>query len=536
MSLQDHPRAYGAAALTFTFAAGILVTLGFKDLYPDLERRFQDSLADSRQQRKRAAALRRTRSKGESSASGSFLRRSGTAGSAATSGSKRLFRRQSSAGDGTSGGVILEDHESDLVSSDDRDGDFADDWSMLAASSELPHAPIITAPPVADGIAGCIGNTPLIRIKSLSEATGCDILAKAELLNPGGSPKDRVALSVIRAGEAKGLLVPFRGDTIYEGTVGSTGISIATLARALGYRAHICMPNDQSLEKSQLLREMGAIVQRVPVTPIVDPAHYVNLAKRLAIEHEKKHNDGSKGFFSDQFETPANAEAHRKTTGPEILRQVAAYAVEHRGNGSGTVPHSITPSQSPLAAFVCGAGTAGTLTGVARYLKEDAGLRTSLRVVAADPQGSGLFNLVRNGVLYAATEKEGTRRRSQVDTIVEGIGMNRMTATLEAGLHLIDDAVSVTDKQACLMARWLVENEGIFAGSSSAVNCVAAVKTALTLPPGSRVVTVLCDSGLRHLSKFYKKVEELNEDEAAVEQTGEHKTDLLSVLGVPPRS
>ncbi|EPE10225.1 cysteine synthase 2 [Ophiostoma piceae UAMH 11346] len=534
MSLQDHPKAYGAAALTFTFAAGILVTLGFKDLYPDLERRFQDSLADSRQQRKKAAALRRTRSKqSESSAGGGLWRRPGTSASAATSGSsKRLpIRRQSSAGDGTSGGVILEDHESDIVSSDERDGDDGDDWSMLAASSELPHAHVVTAPPVADGIAGCIGNTPLIRIKSLSDATGCDILAKAELLNPGGSPKDRVALNVIRAAEARGLLVPFRGDTIYEGTVGSTGISIATLARALGYRAHICMPNDQSLEKSQLLREMGAVVQRVPVTPIVDPAHYVNLAKRLAIEHEQTHSDGSKGFFSDQFETPANAEAHRRTTGPEILRQVAAYSADHR-HGNSTVQHSIPHPHSPLAAFVCGAGTAGTLTGVARYLKEDAGLRTSLRVVAADPQGSGLFNLVRNGVLYAATEKEGTRRRSQVDTIVEGIGMNRMTATLEAGLHLIDDAVSVTDKQACLMARWLVENEGIFAGSSSAVNCVAAVKTALTLPPGSRVVTVLCDSGLRHLSKFYKKVEELNTQDEAAAEPG---TDLLSVLGVPPR-
>lgn len=537
MSLQDHPRAYGAAALTVAFAAGILVTLGFKDLYPDLEHRFQDSLAEKRSQR-RAAALRRGMNK--KSDSGGWLRRSGTTTSTLTTGSsKRSRRRQSST---VETGVVLEDHESNPVSSDDE----GDDWSLLAASSELHQV----APPVADGIAGCIGDTPLIRIRSLSEVTGCDILAKAEMFNPGGSPKDRVALGVIRAAEARGLLVPYRGDTIYEGTSGSTGISIATLARALGYRAHICMPDDMGLEKSQLLSEMGAVVERVPVAPIVDPGHFVNRARRLAAEHEREHNDGSKGFFSDQFETPANAEAHRRATGPEILRQVAAYSgtrehqrhvlqLQQQQNQNQQQNQSLH-LQSPLAAFVCGAGTAGTLTGVARYLKEDAGLRKGIRIIAADPQGSGLANLVRNGVLYAATEKEGTRRRSQVDTIVEGIGMNRMTATLDAGLHLIDDAVSVTDTQACLMARWLVEHDGIFAGSSTAVNCVAAVAVALTLPPGSRVVTVLCDSGLRHLSKFYKKVDQLSARDEAADTTGsvqpdQHGDDLLGLLGLSPR-
>ncbi|CAK7205917.1 Cysteine synthase 2 [Sporothrix eucalyptigena] len=530
MSLQDHPRAYGAAALTVAFAAGILMTLGFKDLYPDLEHRFQDSLAEKRQQR-RAAALRRGMSK--KSESGGWLRRSGTTTSTASSSKQqRLKRRQSSSAEA---GVMLEDHESNPVSSDeDLDGD---DWSLLANSSELHRA----TPPVADGIAGCIGDTPLIRIRSLSEATGCDILAKAEFLNPGGSPKDRVALNVIRTAEAKGLLVPHRGDTIYEGTSGSTGISIATLARALGYRAHICMSDDQSLEKSQLLSEMGAVVERVPVAPIVDPSHFVNLAKRRALEHERVHNDGSKGFFSDQFETPANAEAHRRSTGPEILRQVAAFSGTRHAHHHLQHQHQHQTLQSPLAAFVCGAGTAGTLTGVARYLKEDAGLRKGIRIIAADPQGSGLANLVRNGVLYAATEKEGTRRRSQVDSIVEGIGMNRMTATLDAGLHLIDDAVSVTDTQACLMARWLVEHDGIFAGSSTAVNCTAAVAIALTLPPGSRVVTVLCDTGLRHLSKFYKKVGELSAKDEANDTTGtvqpdQHGDDLLGQLGLKPRA
>ncbi|CAK7562440.1 MAG: Cysteine synthase 2 [Sporothrix epigloea] len=537
MSIQDHPRVYGAAALTVAFASGILVTLGFKDLYPDLEHRFQRGLLEKRQQSKAAAAadLRRSTTKKSDDSRNSWLRRSGTSTSAASSGHSRelprLNRHQSSS---AWTGVLLEDHESSFVSLDDEDGKDAedgDDWSQLASSRELHNS----VPSVVNGISGCIGSTPMIRIRSLSEITGCEILAKAEFLNPGGSPKDRVALSVIRAAEARGLLVPHRGDTVYEGTSGSTGISIATLARALGYRAHICMPDDMGLEKSQLLSEMGAIVERVPVAPIVDPGHFVNLARRRAEEHERIHKDGSKGFFADQFETPANAEAHRRSTGPEILRQVATYS----GAGNGHQQEH-TGLHSPIAAFVCGAGTAGTLTGVGRYLKEDAGLRKDVRLVAADPQGSGLANLIRNGVMYAATEKEGTRRRSQVDTIVEGIGMNRMTATLDAGLHLIDDAVQVTDTQACLMARWLVEHDGIFAGSSTAVNCVAAVAVALTLPPGSRVVTVLCDSGLRHLSKFYKRVGELSAKDEAEDTTGtlqpdQHGDDLLGMLNLNPR-
>ncbi|OAA62026.1 cysteine synthase 2 [Niveomyces insectorum RCEF 264] len=532
MSLQDHPRAYGAAALTVAFAAGVLMTLGFKDLYPDLEQRFQAGRADKRQYR---AGLRRSKSQSKGKRAGGWLGRG-----VATGGS---------AGDTA---VRLEDRESADVSEDETaagDEDEDGDWSVLAASESVGLGSGFggggaggggaRGASIADGIAGCIGDTPLVRIHSLSEATGCEILAKAELLNPGGSPKDRVALAVIRAAEAAGRLVPHRGDTIYEGTVGSTGISLATLARALGYRAHICMPDDQSIEKTRLLREMGAVVERVPVVPIVDPNHYVHLAARRAAEHAAVHKDGSQGFFADQFETPANAEAHRRTTGPEILRQLASSSPSSSSSTS-SGRHSASP---PLAAFVCGAGTAGTLTGVARALKVDAGLHNRVRIVAADPPGSGLFHLIRHGVLYAPTEKEGTRRRSQVDTIVEGIGMNRMTATLEAGLALVDDAVPVTDAQACRMARWLVEHDGIFAGSSTAVNCVAAVATALTLPPGSRVVTVLCDSGLRHLSKFYKAVDALSAREEAVAQAtrgetippDQHGDDLLGMLGLTPR-
>lgn len=444
MALTDHPKAYGTAAVAVAFTAGILVTLGLKDLYPDLEQRYQD---------KRRPSRRVT---------------NGTPGGVA--------RRRSSMFWGAP--VELEDHEPAATRGD----------------------------AVAEGIEGCIGNTPLLKIRSLSEATGRTILAKAEFLNgAGNSPKDRVALNMIIEAEGRGLLVPGRGDTIYEGTVGSTGISLATLARARGYRAHICMPDDQALEKSDLLHHLGAAVERVAVAPITSPEHFVNRARRLAEEHEARLGDGSRGFFANQFESTANWQAHFRTTGPEILDQTDGH----------------------LDAFVAGAGTGGTVSGVARYLKEEAGLGGRVRVVLADPQGSGLYNKVRHGVMYSSTEREGTRRRQQVDSIVEGVGVNRVTANFEAGRDMIDDAVKVTDEQACRMARWLVENDGIFVGSSSSVNCTAAVVAAMKLPPGSRVVTVLCDSGTRHLSKFWKKIKELGlEDEEA--------TDLFAELGITP--
>ncbi|KAI2625976.1 PALP-domain-containing protein [Hypomontagnella submonticulosa] len=434
MSLSDHPRAYGTAAIAVAFAAGVLVTLGFKDLYPDLERRFQER--------------NRPRPRGPN---GVRQRRSS------------IFW----------GPVELEDHESNNA--------------LVVPGARIPRDEGIS-----NGIEGCIGRTPLIRIPSLCEATGRTILAKAEFLNgAGNSPKDRVALSMIEAAEKDGILKPGRGDTIYEGTVGSTGISIAALARAKGYRAHICMPDDQAREKSDLLHHLGATVERVPVQPIASPDHFVNLARRRAAEHTASSADSSVGFFADQFESPANYLAHQRTTGPEIYAQTDGH----------------------VDAFVAGAGTGGTISGVAKYLKEDAKLK-NLKVVLADPQGSGLYNKIRHGVMYSHTEKEGTRRRQQVDTIVEGIGINRVTENLEAGRDLIDTAVRVSDEQACKMARWLVEHDGIFCGSSSAVNCVAAVITALNLPPGSQVVTVLCDSGTRHLSKFWKQIAEMGlEDE-----------------------
>lgn len=280
-------------------------------------------------------------------------------------------------------------------------------------------------PPPA-GIDACIGNTPLVELRSLSAATGRTVLAKAEFLNgSGNSPKDCVALSMLAEAERAGLLVPHRGDTVYEGSVGSTGISLAALAlaRARGYRAHICMPDDQSGEKAALLLHLGAVVERVPVAPITSPDHFVNLARRRAAQHA----DGSAGFFADQFESPANWRAHRASTGPETMRQT--------GGGR-------------LDAFVAG-----------------------VRVV-----------------------------------LVEGIGLNRATANLEAGRDLIDDAVRVSDDQACRMARWLVERDGLFVGSST-------------------VVTVLCDSGTRHLSKFWKRIAELGLEDA-------NAADLFADLGI----
>ena len=359
-----------------SFAAGVLLTLGFKDVYPDLERHYH-----LRQRRYSLQNLRKKVSK-----------------------------------------IQLKDHTARS--------------STATLDKEIP-----------EGIEACIGNTPLFKIKSLSDATGCEILAKAEFLNgAGNSPKDRVALNIIRTAEDEGLITPDSGDVIYEGTVGSTGISLAALCRANGYLAHICMPDDQATEKSDLLLKLGAEVERVRPAPIVDQNQFVNMARNRAYEHTADSSRSGRGIFADQFENEANWQAHFQGTGPEILEQTGGF----------------------LDAFVAGAGTGGTISGVALFLKPRL---PSLKVVLADPQGSGLFNRIKYGVMFDPKEREGTRRRHQVDTIVEGIGINRVTKNFEAGRQLINDAVRVTDEQAIAMARWLVEKDGIFIGSSSAVNC-----------------------------------------------------------------
>ncbi|KAI4144057.1 MAG: hypothetical protein L6R39_004334 [Caloplaca ligustica] len=238
------------------------------------------------------------------------------------------------------------------------------------------------------------------------------------------------------------------------------------------------MPSDQATEKSDLLLKLGAVVDRVPPAPIIDPMHFVNRARSLAADHTADPKRPGRGYFADQFENQANWQAHYEGTGPEIFNQCGG----------------------KLDAFVAGAGTGGTIAGVARFLKPKL---QNLRIVLADPQGSGLFNRIKNGVMFDNLEREGTRRRSQVDTIVEGIGINRVTANFEAGRELIDDAIKVSDEEAMAMARWLAEKDGIFAGSSTAVNCVAAAQLARQLGPGRRIVTILCDSGTRYLSRFW---------------------------------
>ncbi|SLM34224.1 cysteine synthase 2 [Lasallia pustulata] len=273
---------------------------------------------------------------------------------------------------------------------------------------------------------------------------------------------------------------------VYEGTVGSTGISLATICRARGYLAYICMPSDQATEKSDLLLKLGAVVERVPPAPIIDPMHFVNRARTLAAEHTADPDRPGRGFFANQFEIEYNWQAHFEGTGPEIFRQCGG----------------------KLDAFVAGAGTGGTIAGVARYLKPRL---PNVKIVLADPQGSGLFNRIKYGVMFDPKEKEGTRRRQQVDTIVEGIGINRVTANFEAGRELVDDAIKIDDDEAIALARWLVEKDGIFVGSSSAVNCAAAVKLARKLGPGHRIVTILCDSGTRHLSKFWAKAGDIGD-------------------------
>ena len=209
---------------------------------------------------------------------------------------------------------------------------------------------------------------------------------------------------------------------------------------------HSCMPSDVSIEKSSLLRKLGAIVERVPPAAIIDPMHYVNRARTLAAEHTADPSKPGRGYFADQFENNANWLAHFDGTGRELYAQCGGH----------------------LDAFVAGAGTGGTVAGVARYLKPRL---PDVQIVLADPQGSGLYNRIKYGVMFNSKEREGTRRRQQVDSIVEGIGINRVTANFEAGRELIDDAIKVSDEQALAMARWLVERDGIFVGSTSCVNC-----------------------------------------------------------------
>ncbi|CAM9169872.1 unnamed protein product, partial [Hapterophycus canaliculatus] len=303
---------------------------------------------------------------------------------------------------------------------------------------------------------------------------------QVEFLNPGGTSKDRIAASMIREAEMAGKLK--QGGTVVEGTSGSTGICLASLCRAKGYRCVIVMPDDQAAEKVRLLRTFGAEVVQVRTASIANPEHYINVAARLAKERPGH-------VFMDQFETEANLKTHLAHTGPEIWQQTGGR----------------------LDAFVMGAGTGGCLAGVSLFLR---GKKSPAKVFLVDPPGSALFNRVRYGVCYTPQMSERDVRKHRYDTIAEGIGNDHVTANF--GKALMDDAFKISDQEAVYMAHYLLKHEGefrdatiifkrLFVGCSSAMNCVGAVLASRRFlseqPIASRIVTVLCDSGSRGISR-----------------------------------
>ena len=313
-----------------------------------------------------------------------------------------------------------------------------------------------STPGIASGFVGAVGQTPLIRLNALSALTGCEILGKAEFMNPGGSVKDRAALGILLEAEEQGVLKP--GGTVVEGTAGNTGIGLTHLCNARGYRAVIVIPETQSAEKIGLLRSLGAEVRTVPAVPYKDPNNYVRLSGRIAEEIPG-------AVWANQFDNLANRRAHYKTTGPEIWEQTGGQ----------------------VDAWVAATGTGGTYAGVALYLKEK---KPQLRCVLADPHGSALYSWATSGELS-----------SEGNSITEGIGNSRVTANLEGAP--VDDAVRIHDQDALQTIYDLLWQEGLFLGGSVGINVAAAVETARRMGPGHTIVTVLCDSGDRYRSRLY---------------------------------
>jgi cysteine synthase A len=308
---------------------------------------------------------------------------------------------------------------------------------------------------VSDGLAGAIGNTPLILLHGASAATGCRILGKAEFMNPGGSVKDRAGLAIIEAAERDFSLRP--GGTVVEGTAGNTGIGLTLVANARGYKSVIVLPETQSQEKIDFLRMIGADLRLVPAKPYKDPGNYVHVSKRLAAELG--------AVWANQFDNLANREGHRLTTGAEIWAQTA-----------GTVD-----------AFTCSCGTGGTLAGVGMALKAE---KPAVKIVLADPEGSALYGWVKSGGLTV----EGS-------SITEGIGQSRVPGNLEGAP--IDDAVRIPDAEALEQVFSLLKDEGISVGGSAGINIAAAIRVAKDLGPGHTIVTILCDGGSRYQSKLF---------------------------------
>ena len=306
-----------------------------------------------------------------------------------------------------------------------------------------------------------IGNTPLIRLKAASEATGCDILGKAEFLNPGQSVKDRAALAIIRKAEQSGELRP--GGVIVEGTAGNTGIGLALVAQALGYRTVIVIPETQSQEKKDALKLLGAELVEVPAVPYKNPNNYVKLSGRLAAQLAKTEPNGA--IWANQFDNVANRDAHVETTAPEIWRD----------------------TDGKVDGFVCAVGSGGTLAGVAEGLRAK---NPDIKIAIADPEGAALYNYYANGEL-----------KSSGSSITEGIGQGRITANLEG--FTPDFAYQIPDSEAIPLVFDLIEKEGICLGGSSGINIAGAIRLAKDLGPGHTIVTILCDYGNRYQSKLF---------------------------------
>lgn len=308
-------------------------------------------------------------------------------------------------------------------------------------------------------VAQAVGKTPLIKIKSLSEITGCEIYGKAEYLNPGGSIKDRAALGIIEQAEKDGLLKP--GWSIIEGTAGNTGIGLATIAAQKGYKCVIVMPNNQAQEKYDTLNALGVELVAVPAVPFANENHFYHTAKRMASER-------ADSFWANQFENTANCNAHFKTTGPEIWQQTS----------------------NKIDAFVSAVGTGGTLAGVSKYLKS---VHPSVHIRLVDPMGSGMYNYFKTGQIA-----------STGSSITEGIGIMRLTANFKEAQ--IDEAVQVNDQQMINMLYHLAKHDGLLVGTSAALNVFAAYQLALeNKGSGKKIVTMLCDSATRYQSKIFNE-------------------------------
>jgi cysteine synthase A len=314
---------------------------------------------------------------------------------------------------------------------------------------------------IRDGFAGTVGNTPLIRLRKVSEETGCSILGKAEFLNPGGSVKDRAALFIILDAEKRGALRP--GGLVVEGTAGNTGIGLALVGNARGYRTVIVIPETQSQEKKDMLRLCGAELKEVPAVPYKNPNNYIHISERLAEELEDSEPNGA--LWANQWDNTANRDAHLKGTGPEIWRQTGG----------------------KVDGFVCAVGTGGTLAGVSAYLKQK---KAKVVTACADPPGAAMYSWFNRRKL----ESEG-------ESITEGIGQGRVTKNLEDAP--VDQAYRISDEDSVRMCFDLLEHEGLCLGGSSGVNVAGAVRLAKDLGPGKTIVTILCDGGARYMSKLF---------------------------------